>query len=465
MPARSLFPGATAALLAATLSGLALGQTPAAGAEYVEAWPDGTLKERCPLDEQGLEHGLKETFAQDGTRLLAANFSHGQRQGSWKEWDEAGRKVRFLNYQKDELHGRAEEFHPNGRIAAAGSWRQGLRTGQWTFDSADGQRRKSADYKDGLLHGAVKILVGDKAVTKQAWKFGELDKLDGMAPFPTPRLQLLRELRAILDQPDGPLDASDPIAAQRAEALRRLMAYRALCGVPWQGMSLVPEWNLRCDAASSVCKAHGKLDHTPPKPAGFDEERYKLGYDGASHSNLAINSSLPRSVDAYMDDSDASNIDRIGHRRWCLNPAMRKTGFGSDAGFHAMWSMDQSGGAPKGLDAVYYPPRGYTPVDLFSARRAFSVILVRGRTPKKEALRVVVRELDDEYLPTGEDLPLDHCDVAGGGYGGHPCLVFRPTGIRVEPGRRYLVRISYDGGKTDEHVYVVEFTDGAKEQG
>ena len=435
---------------------------PAQRSERVETWPDGKVKLRVPLDEQGREDGLLETFAQNGAKTLSATYAHGQKNGTWKEFDEQGKKLRFLNYQQDQLHGRCEEWHASGAVLSAGSYRQGLRTGAWTFEDETGIRRKVADYKDDLLNGNVKITVDGKPFSKQAWKLGEIVELDGMRPFPVPRLQLQRELRAILDAKPTSLDAADPRAAERAAALRRLQAYRALVGVPWQGMQLVPEWNVRCDAASEVCRALGGLDHTPKKPDGFDDARYQLGYDGASHSNLAINGSLTGSVDSYMDDSDPSNIDRIGHRRWCINPAMRKTGFGSDANYHAMWSFDESGGAQKGLEAVYYPPRGYTPVDLFSARRAFSISIVRGKTPKKDELKVSIRELDAEYLPSSGPLELDHCDVAGGGFGSSSCVVFRALAIRVEPGARYLVEASFDGGKTNAHAYVVEFVDAVE---
>ena len=37
--------------------------------ERLETWPSGTVKLRVPLDEQGREHGLMETFAENGTNL------------------------------------------------------------------------------------------------------------------------------------------------------------------------------------------------------------------------------------------------------------------------------------------------------------------------------------------------------------------------------------------------------------
>ncbi len=41
-------------------------------------------------------------------------------------------------------------------------------------------------------------------------------------------------------------------------------------------------------------------------------------------------------------------------------------------------------------------------------------------------------------------------------------LIFRPVGLVVAPGRRYWVEVSYDGGKTQAHEYLVEFVDVVK---
>lgn len=438
-------------LLTLALASALCAQNPA---ERTETWPDGTLKLRYTVDEQGNQHGQLEEFAENATRVRLCTFVHGQLDGGFREWSEAGRLLRWCNYKKGVLHGHSEETRADG--SSIGEFREGVRHGKWVDTSATGERRRTAEYREGRLQGALRIQHKDKLLTRQTWKDGELVQLDDLQPFPVARDKLLAELRGILQQP-ALADEKDPHLGERGEALHRLQAYRHLCGLPWQQMTLVPEWNLRCDAAAEVCRRLGHLDHTPPRPPGMDDLRYQLGCDGALHSNLAVGGSLARSVDMYMDDSDASNIDRIGHRRWCLNPAMQKTGFGSDQNFHAMWSMDGSGRGVKGTAAIYYPPRGFTPVDLFSPRRAFSIGLLRGGTPKKDELRAEVQPLDDDYLPLGEPLPLDWCSVAGGGYGGSACLVFRPAGIVVAPGRRYLVSVSYDSGKTNEHRYLVEF--------
>lgn len=451
---RSPIPLAATATLVLALGLTAQQQDPN---ERTETYASGAVMLHYHVDADGKLDGNYEAFTESGARTLFAMFSHGQRHGAWREWRADGRKIRMLNYQHDVLHGECEEFHPNGRQQSLGDYRDGKRTGKWVETDASGDRRVSAEYRDGKRNGPLRISYKDKVLSRQVWKDDRLEQLDDLEPFPVPAEQLRAELKAILDAPPPPLDAKDPLAAARQEALRRLQAYRHLCGLPYAEMALVPEWNLRCDAAAEICRRIGHLDHTPPKPDGMDDARYRLGAEGAGHSNLSINATLARSVDSYMDDSDASNIDRIGHRRWCLNPAMKKTGFGSDDHYHAMWSMDESGGTAKGLPAVYYPPRGYTPIDMFSPNRAFSIALLKGSVPKKEELQADIHVLDDDYLPLGAPLEMDHCDVAAGGYGGLACLVFRAKGLVVAAGRKYLVEVSYDKGKTFEHRYVVEF--------
>lgn len=416
-------------LLATLLIGTARAQEP------VETrYPDGRVHERFVVDAAGKKNGLYEEFRLDGTLVQRCAF------------------------KSDKRNGRAEEFFEDGKtVRTSGDFAEGLRDGSWLFVSDDAKRRKKVEFKKDVVNGAVTIEIDGKVASRQKWKDGELERLDEITPFATRRTALLDKLHMILSPPPmGIGTEKDPLAPDRAAALRRLQAYRALCGVPHEGMTLVPAWNALCDAASEVCKKNGEIDHTPPKPPGFDEARYKQACEGASHSNLSVGADLPGSVDGYMNDSDPSNIDRIGHRRWCLNPLMAKTGFGADGVFSAMWSMDESGKGTRGVDAVLYPPAGWCPVDLFSPERAFSISVLKGGQPKKADLRMKIRVLDEDWV-AGLELTFDHQDAIGGGFGTGGCVVFRPVGLKVEEGARYLVEVSTDGGRTQAWKYVVAF--------
>lgn len=226
-------------------------------------------------------------------------------------------------------------------------------------------------------------------------------------------------------------------------------------------MSLVPAWNRACDKGAELCRTIGHLDHTPPNP-GWPDDDYRLGYEGTSHSNLSMGSSMVRSVDSYMDDSDPSNIDRIGHRRWCLNPRMLKTAFGVAERFSAMWSMDGSRGGGASVDAVCYPPPGYTPTTMFHARHAWSCAPktgLFGRLSTKD-IEVNIYPLDERYVRSPDPLPLDHFGIAGDGYGSGACLVFRPKSLGTAPGNRYWVEVrEKDKARPKTLSWVVEFTD------
>ena len=113
--------------------------------------------------------------------------------------------------------------------------------------------------------------------------------------------------------------------------------------------------------ASKICAELGRLEHRPENP-GWPEEEFKLALKGTSSSNLAFGDpTLPDAVDGWMEDSDKSNIDRLGHRRWCLNPMMKKVGFGRTKTFSAMYSFDHSRERVPPFEYVAWPPAGRRP--------------------------------------------------------------------------------------------------------
>lgn len=414
----------------------------AAAQEKVETrYDDGTIHERYTLDAAGRKSGAYEEYRPDGSLL------------------------RRRTYVADVLNGRAEDLDADGKtVLSSGSYRGGEQDGAWVFFSPETARRKKVQFEHGIVDGTVTIQVENKTISRQKWKDGELQELDGLKPFPVAAAAVRARLAAVLAEPEEPVDAgADPLAALRAAGLRRLMAYRDLCGLPYQTMRLVPEWNALCDAAAHVCRLNGKISHTPPRPPDVDDELYRRAQEGASHSNLSAGTDLPGSIDGYMNDSDPSNIDRIGHRRWCLNPLLEKTGLGLDSEFSAMWSMDESGRGVRGMEAVLYPPVGWCPVDFFSPSRAFSISLLRGGIPKKEDLRASVRPFDADWVP-GEPLELDHLAMAEGDFGHSPCIVFRPVGLIVRSGASYLVEVSTDGGRSNDFRYVVAFCEPVVER-
>lgn len=121
-------------------------------------------------------------------------------------------------------------------------------------------------------------------------------------------------------------------------ALREINYIRWLVGVP-NNVTINDEFTRKAQHGAVLLDATDILTHTPDKPSDMSTEFYDLGYYATSHGNIAVskiysgsnvqgNMTLSYSTKLYMYDSDASNIARIGHRRWLMNPRLKQTGFG-----------------------------------------------------------------------------------------------------------------------------------------
>ena len=140
------------------------------------------------------------------------------------------------------------------------------------------------------------------------------------------------------------------------------------------------------------------------------------------------------SVRDYMWDSSDRNIQHVGHRRWCINPAMLKTGFGKFGNYFAMWCSDASRKIVPDYDFFAFPARGITPVQLLRKEPyAWSVSLNRNkyRTPTTDQIKVTVvpARLDIARARlTKEDQPLEleHVRVDDEAPAFPAAVIFRP---------------------------------------
>jgi hypothetical protein len=248
------------------------------------------------------------------------------------------------------------------------------------------------------------------------------------------------------------------------DALNKLNVYRYICDVPYD-VILDAEYNAYCKAAARICHKLGRLDHKPGNP-GMPEDDYKKAFHGTSHSNLHMGRGTQGSVDGYMDDSDKNNISRVGHRRWCINPAMAKTGFGQHDKFSAMYSFDRGRTDIPDYDYVAFPAPGYMPVSFFKTHYAWNISLnvKKYQKPDKGSTKVHVYPLgsslsfDPEKQKTS--LKLNYLNVNNDGMGIPSCIIFRPSGIDVRNGKKYWVKVTgikTKDGKDAVIEYLVEF--------
>ena len=247
--------------------------------------------------------------------------------------------------------------------------------------------------------------------------------------------------------------------------LERLKAYRYVCDVPYDNMSLSKDMEECAYQACVAMSLNNEMSHSPKKPDAMSDEDYQKARRGAGSGNLFAGLTNPVGcVDGWMNDSGPGNIQVVGHRRWCLNPGMLKTAFATKGHFAVMYAHDGSRSPVPDWDYVAFPTRGYMPTSMFGGGYAWSVSLNMGKyaAPSQEAVNVAVQPLDKEL---GEPLKLNCLYVDNAGYGSGSAIMFRPDGFTVKPDAKFMVAITGLQNKSHQAVqiqYLVHFIDIAK---
>lgn len=187
------------------------------------------------------------------------------------------------------------------------------------------------------------------------------------------------------------------------------------------------------------------ISHYPAKPAGMNNSLYKQGASGSASSNLAAGQSTLYNaiVNGWMSDSDSYNITRVGHRRWCLNPSMKYTGFGIDGNVYAMYSFDKSGGE-SGVHGVHWPAHN-TPLSLFDKADAWSISMGTVIEKPKKIKVTLTRKRDQKrwvFTLKNKKKTGNYMNVNNDSYGQKGCIIFRPKSIKYKKGDSFTVKIS-----------------------
>lgn len=238
-------------------------------------------------------------------------------------------------------------------------------------------------------------------------------------------------------------------------ALNTLNCIRYIAGL--QEVSINSRYNELTQAAALVNCVNGTLEHNPSQPSDMPDDIFSLAVQGASSSNLfcAISSipirlSVSYSILSYMDDSDISNISRVGHRRWCLNPAMLETGFGAVNNYSAMYAFDRQRSATE--TGVCWPAKNM-PTEYFDSDTAWSISM--GRAVDESSVIVTLTRKSDgqewNFSSTSSDGDF-YIDNSSRGQSG--CIIFRPDGISCDSGDVFDVKIE---GMENPVEYTVNF--------
>ncbi|MBQ1372169.1 MAG: S-layer homology domain-containing protein, partial [Oscillospiraceae bacterium] len=255
--------------------------------------------------------------------------------------------------------------------------------------------------------------------------------------------------------------------AMRTEVLQsavdRLNALRKIAGLP--GVKLDASL---CENAQygAVLLAASSFSHSPPQPEDMDDTFYQLGLSATSSSNIAWGYPFVGAIDGFMNDSNSSNIDRLGHRRWQLNPAMGKIGFGRCDVYTVEKVFDRSA-TVLDYNFIAWPSSGWFSQRLFDSNQAWSVTLSPShyKTPVRDQVKVTLTRLSDGKSWTFDSSQTygstkKYFNVETSGYGVSNCIIFRPDDVDRYEGT-YIVRIDglkNSNGQATSFQYQVRFS-------
>lgn len=224
-------------------------------------------------------------------------------------------------------------------------------------------------------------------------------------------------------------------------AVELLNIIRYVAGIPYN-VTADSQYALYAQAASLVNAANNRLSHFPAQPSGMSADLYALGAEGAGSSNIAMGYNLCAALkNGWMSDADSYNISCVGHRRWCLNPEMGKTGFGSVDRYTAMYSFDDSNTAASRYSRVAWPAQN-TPDSLFSSKDPWSVSV--GTALNANTVKVTLRCVNNGKTYSFSSSGADGEFYVDNQYYGQPgCIIFRPVdGTLCTAGYTYNVDIT-----------------------
>jgi uncharacterized protein YkwD len=267
-----------------------------------------------------------------------------------------------------------------------------------------------------------------------------------------------------------------------ADGLKMFNFYRFLAGVPDDAV-LDDGLTYRAQHGAVLLAASGVFSHYPPQPADMDDAFYDEGLVSTSSSNISYwsispyfydNLKIDSALSGQMDDEDATNIDRIGHRRWILSYELKKTAFGvansGNARYFTVQVFDRSRDETDYPNYTLWPNESAFPQNFFNGDVPWSIqlnhLIYAAPSPQEVTVTLTRRQDSRAWTFTKSDTDKSgkYFNINSEGYGSSAlpyCIIFRPDGVGSYTGF-YDVSVSglkYIDGSPAVFDYTVEFFD------
>ena len=207
------------------------------------------------------------------------------------------------------------------------------------------------------------------------------------------------------------------------DALKYLNSLRFAAGLSYN-VGTTDEYNKLAQDASLLCQINNLLAHEgQPKPKNMDKKLYDSAAKGCRTSNLANGChNLNSSIQCWVSDEDEGNFDRMGHRRWVLNPTMKNTGLGLVKKFSGMYSFD-SKSQENYVKNVAWPCQ-HMPIEFFGDNYPWTLSTDENLDKK---VTVTITNKKTKAVTKFDSYKNNKFLVNNDGYGQKGCVIFRPN--------------------------------------
>lgn len=381
-----------------------------------------------------------------------------------EKWPNGKVSKKYSTDLQNKKTGAYSEFFENGQIKIKTTYKNDLLDGFYYEFLEDGNKRVATQYSKGLKNGFHRTYDKGNLLKEEIWVEGCLAFPKSIAEINQTFLNIKKLNVEFVGEWPKEFNAdrfTKSIENDNIAGLTKLREYRYLCDLPYEDLQIHKTYIAHDLNAVLILNKLKGLSHTPKNP-GVPEDIYTSGYQGTTQSNLTWSNygmCASLSVDIYMDDSEAINLERLGHRRWCLNPSMKLTGFGLEENFSAMWSCNNSREQIPDFDFISFPCKGFMPNSHFKAIDAWSVSVNSKyyQIPDKTLVKIQIYSVK-EVAKT--ELKISYQNIDFTPIGIDNCIIFKPENISISPKSRYFVSISglKDKNLKDTKIeYFVEF--------
>lgn len=205
------------------------------------------------------------------------------------------------------------------------------------------------------------------------------------------------------------------------------------------------DFNEKAQWGANLLRLHGSLDHRVPKPDQLTMDQYAIASQGTAQSNISKfygrRTDLVEMIHLQMID-DRANVWNVGHRRWFLNPFMKKFGLGFvqsgqiPTSYGAIVATDQSGPRENEPNYIAWPSPEAFPLEFTTPTIPWSVTINPNKYQKPSPEKVIITlhnkvtgqswnfaPKDNNSRRTDTDFTANFC---GRKYGYGPTFTFRP---------------------------------------